>query len=34
VNGADLRRALDQVLRGKAVPEKQIPSSGCNIKWK
>jgi peroxiredoxin len=34
VNGADLRRALDQVLRGKAVPEKQIPSTGCNIKWK
>lgn len=34
VNGEDLRAALDLVLAGKPVPEKQIPSTGCNIKWK
>ena len=34
VTGADLRIALDAVLAGKPVPEKQIPSIGCNIKWR
>jgi thiol-disulfide isomerase/thioredoxin len=34
VTGADLRAALDAVLAGKRVPEKQTPSIGCNIKWK
>lgn len=34
VSGDDLRTALDQVLNGEAVPETQIPSIGCNIKWK
>jgi hypothetical protein len=34
VTGADLRAALDAVLEGKAVPEEQKPSMGCNIKWK
>ena len=34
VTGNDLRAALDAVLAGKAVSEKQIPSIGCNIKWK
>ncbi len=34
VTGADLRVALDAVLEGEAVPEKQKPSMGCNIKWK
>jgi len=34
VTGADLRAALDAVLEGEAVPEKQKPSMGCNIKWK
>jgi peroxiredoxin len=34
VTGADLRAALDAVLAGKSVPEKQRPSLGCNIKWK
>ncbi|MGB0562984.1 MAG: thioredoxin family protein [Spirulinaceae cyanobacterium] len=33
VNGADLRRAIDQVLRGAAVDPEQKPSIGCNIKW-
>ena len=34
VTGADLRVALDCVLRGAPVAEKQYPSGGCNIKWK
>ncbi len=34
VNGSDLRKALDLVLIGQEVPSKQIPSVGCNIKWK
>lgn len=33
-DGRDLRAALDAVLAGKPAPEKQIPSLGCNIKWK
>jgi len=34
VTGKDLRNAMDAVLDGKQVPENQIPSIGCNIKWK
>ncbi len=34
VTGSDLRTALDAVLSGREVPEDQIPSIGCNIKWK
>lgn len=34
LTGKDLRSALDAVLAGKPVPEKQTPSIGCNIKWK
>ena len=34
VTGADLRAALDAVVAGKTVPIAQIPSVGCNIKWK
>lgn len=34
VTGADLRAAIDAVLAGQPVPEKQTPSIGCNIKWK
>ena len=34
VDGADLRRAIDAVLAGEPVPEEQVPSLGCNIKWK
>lgn len=33
-SGADLKRALDLLLSGKAVSEDQVPSMGCNIKWK
>lgn len=34
VTGEDLRAALDAVLAGKPVSEKQRASLGCNIKWK
>ena len=34
VTGADLRAATDAVLQGDAPGPEQIPSIGCNIKWK
>lgn len=34
LTGKDLRQALDAVLAGQPIPEKQYPSAGCNIKWK
>lgn len=34
LTGEDLRSALDAVLAGKPISEKQYPSAGCNIKWK
>ena len=34
VTGKDLRNALDAILSGKPVAREQIPSMGCNIKWK
>ncbi len=34
VTGVDLRNALDALLAGQAVPPAQLPSVGCNIKWK
>ena len=34
VTGKDIREVLDNVIDGKPVDEKQIPSIGCNIKWK
>lgn len=34
VSGKDLRHALDCMIEGNPVPEDQIPSLGCNIKWK
>lgn len=34
VTGQDMRNALDEIIAGKAVSAKQIPSIGCNIKWK
>jgi len=33
-SGRDIRAALDAMLSGKPVAEKQYPSGGCNIKWK
>jgi thiol-disulfide isomerase/thioredoxin len=32
--GEDLRNALDCLLAGKPISDEQIPSVGCNIKWK
>ena len=35
VTGADLRSVVDTLLAGGTVPAKgQVPSIGCNIKWK
>ena len=34
VDGRDLRAALDAALDGEPIPEPQLPSMGCNIKWK
>ena len=33
VDGKDLRGAIDAVLAGEAIPEEQVPSIGCSIKW-
>ena len=33
VTGADLRAAVDTVLKGEAPAAEQVPSIGCNIKW-
>ncbi len=34
VTGSDLRTALDAVLVGEPASGEQVPSVGCNIKWK
>jgi peroxiredoxin len=34
VTGADLRAATAAVLAGRAADARQVPSIGCNIKWK
>ena len=34
VTGKDLRAALDAVLEAKPVLQEQMPSLGCNIKWR
>ena len=34
LTGKDLRAAIDAVLAGKSVSATQMPSVGCNIKWK
>jgi peroxiredoxin len=34
VTGQDLRAAIDAVLAGQQINGTQIPSLGCNIKWK
>ncbi|MEM1098713.1 MAG: thioredoxin family protein [Planctomycetota bacterium] len=33
-DGRDLRAAMDAVLAGEPVTGEQVPSMGCNIKWK
>jgi len=34
VTGADLRAAIDATLAGRTPPAEQLPSLGCNIKWR
>ncbi|WP_428355497.1 thioredoxin family protein [Methyloprofundus sp.] len=34
LTGEDLRRAVDALLAGESALEDQVPSIGCNIKWK
>ncbi|MDC9729749.1 MAG: thioredoxin family protein [Methyloprofundus sp.] len=34
LTGDDLRNALEALLAGEAISEEQVPSVGCNIKWK
>lgn len=34
VTGSDLRQAVDKVLAGRKPDAQQVPSMGCNIKWK
>ncbi|QGJ68997.1 Thioredoxin-dependent thiol peroxidase [Planctomycetales bacterium 10988] len=34
VTGEDMRKAVDTILAGEALPAEQKPSIGCNIKWK
>lgn len=34
ITGADLRAALEAMLSGQPISAPQVPSIGCNIKWK
>jgi peroxiredoxin len=34
VTGRDIRAALECLIAGRPVPQDQIPSIGCNIKWR
>jgi thiol-disulfide isomerase/thioredoxin len=34
LTGADLRTALDHLIKGQPLSEDQKPSIGCNIKWR
>ncbi len=34
VDGKDLKKAIENLLNGNPISDKQIPSIGCNIKWK
>lgn len=34
LTGGDLRAALDNLLLGQPINPRQVPSIGCNIKWK
>lgn len=34
VTGEDMRRAIHAVAKGQAIDPKQVPSIGCNIKWR
>jgi len=34
VTGIDIRNAIDAIIDGNEIDQNQIPSMGCNIKWK
>jgi hypothetical protein len=34
VTGTDVRDAVDALLAGRPISADQVPSVGCNIKWK
>ncbi len=34
ITGDDLSRAVSRLINGEGVVEEQLPSTGCNIKWK
>ncbi len=34
LTGKDLRKAIDQLIAGQEIEQNQLPSIGCNIKWK
>ncbi|MBT8184153.1 MAG: redoxin domain-containing protein, partial [Eudoraea sp.] len=34
VTGADLRKAIENMITGAPIDQDQKPSIGCNIKWK
>ena len=34
VTGSDVRAAIDALLSDRPIPERQVPSFGCSIKWK
>ena len=34
LSGSDLRGAIDALLYNRSMPDVQLPSMGCNIKWK
>ena len=34
IDGKDLRNIMDYILNNKPISQNQIPSIGCNIKWK
>ena len=34
LTGEDLRNALEALITGSIITEEQVPSIGCNIKWK
>ena len=34
INGSDLRDVIDLILNNQPIKKEQIPSIGCNIKWK
>ena len=33
-DGKDLRNVIDEILNNNPISKNQIPSIGCNIKWK